>query len=74
MARRLRAGVTGTGGQLRIAIALTLVVGASALFWISRDRAVAAPDWDGQVRGIAYNPGQLIAYRAPTQQCQHRAD
>ena len=60
LARRLRAELPFSGGQLRIAIALTLVVCASTLFWISRDRAVAAPDWDGQVRGIAYNPSHLF--------------
>ena len=48
------------GGTLRIAIALVLVVGASALFWASRDYAVIAPDWDGQVRGIAYDPSHLF--------------
>ena len=44
------------GGAVRIALALFLVVGASALFWASRDYAVIAPDWDGQVRGISYTP------------------
>jgi exo-beta-1,3-glucanase (GH17 family)/cellulose synthase/poly-beta-1,6-N-acetylglucosamine synthase-like glycosyltransferase len=48
------------GGRLRILIALIMVVGASALFWTSRDYAVVAPDWDGQVRGIAYNPSHLF--------------
>jgi exo-beta-1,3-glucanase (GH17 family)/cellulose synthase/poly-beta-1,6-N-acetylglucosamine synthase-like glycosyltransferase len=47
-------------GNVRIAIALLLVVGASALFWASQDYAVIAPDWDGQVRGIAYNPSHLF--------------
>ena len=37
-----------------------MVVGASALFWASRDYTVVAPDWDGQVRGIAYNPSHLF--------------
>src|ERR1043166_8668754 len=45
-----------SGGTLRIAIALLLVVGASMLFWAARDYAVIAPDWDGQVRGISYSP------------------
>ncbi|HEY3777476.1 MAG TPA: glycosyltransferase [Rhizomicrobium sp.] len=44
------------GGRVRIALALLLVVGASVLFWASQDYAVIAPDWDGQVRGIAYEP------------------
>ncbi len=48
------------GGRLRILIALIMVVGASALFWTSRDYTVVAPDWDGQVRGIAYNPSHLF--------------
>ena len=63
LARRLRAGLPFSGGQLRIAIALILVVCASTLFWISRDRAVTAPDWDGQVRGVAYNPSHLFTER-----------
>jgi cellulose synthase/poly-beta-1,6-N-acetylglucosamine synthase-like glycosyltransferase/exo-beta-1,3-glucanase (GH17 family) len=48
------------GGRLRIAVALFLVVGASVLFWASRDYTVIAPDWDGQIRGIAYNPSHLF--------------
>ncbi len=51
------------GGKLRIAIALIAVVGASALFWISRDYTVSAPEWDGQVRGIAYNPSHTFTQR-----------
>jgi exo-beta-1,3-glucanase (GH17 family)/cellulose synthase/poly-beta-1,6-N-acetylglucosamine synthase-like glycosyltransferase len=49
------------GGRVRIALALVLVVGGSALFWASRDYTVSAPEWDGQVRGIAYNPSRLFA-------------
>ncbi|HWX90276.1 MAG TPA: glycosyl hydrolase family 17 protein, partial [Rhizomicrobium sp.] len=48
------------GGKLRISIALAMVVGASALFWTSRDYTVVAPEWDGQVRGIAYSPSRLF--------------
>src|SRR5437868_11865914 len=48
------------GGRVRILVALIAVVGASALFWTSRDYTVVAPDWDGQVRGIAYNPSHLF--------------
>ncbi|HTT97298.1 MAG TPA: glycosyltransferase family 2 protein [Rhizomicrobium sp.] len=48
------------GGRLRIAIALFLVVGASALFWASRDYSVIAPEWDGQVRGLAYQPSHTF--------------
>ncbi|HXL70608.1 MAG TPA: glycosyltransferase family 2 protein [Rhizomicrobium sp.] len=51
------------GGRLRILIALIMVVGATALFWASRDYAVVAPDWDGQVRGVAYNPSHLFHAR-----------
>ena len=40
-----------------------MVVGASALFWISRDYTVAAPEWDGQLRGIAYTPSHLFTER-----------
>ncbi len=54
------------GGTLRIAIALVLVVGASALFWASRDYKVIAPDWDGQVRGITYNPSHLFTLNRPS--------
>ena len=45
-----------SGGTVRIALALALVVGASFLFWASRDYAVIAPNWDGFVRGISYTP------------------
>jgi exo-beta-1,3-glucanase (GH17 family)/cellulose synthase/poly-beta-1,6-N-acetylglucosamine synthase-like glycosyltransferase len=48
------------GGRMRIALALFLVVGASALFWASRDYGVIAPDWDGQVRGVAYHPSHMF--------------
>jgi exo-beta-1,3-glucanase (GH17 family)/cellulose synthase/poly-beta-1,6-N-acetylglucosamine synthase-like glycosyltransferase len=62
--RRLRAWGRSHGGQLRIAFALFLVVGASVLFWASRDYTVQAPDWDGQVRGIAYTPSHLFSEEA----------
>ncbi|HWF64968.1 MAG TPA: glycosyltransferase, partial [Rhizomicrobium sp.] len=51
------------GGPSRILIALILVVSATALFWASRDYTVVAPDWDGQVRGIGYNPSGLFRAR-----------
>ncbi|HEY5046438.1 MAG TPA: glycosyltransferase [Rhizomicrobium sp.] len=51
------------GGSVRIALALFLVVGASALFWASRDYAVIAPDWDGLVRGISYTPSHLFTQK-----------
>jgi exo-beta-1,3-glucanase (GH17 family)/cellulose synthase/poly-beta-1,6-N-acetylglucosamine synthase-like glycosyltransferase len=47
-------------GKLRIALALVLVVGASALFWASRDYTVVAPDWEGQVRGVTYAPSHVF--------------
>jgi exo-beta-1,3-glucanase (GH17 family) len=40
-----------------------MVVAASALFWTSRDYSVVAPEWDGQVRGIAYSPSRLFTER-----------
>src|SRR4051812_265051 len=40
-----------------------MVVGASALFWTSRDYTVTAPEWDGQVRGITYSPSRLFSAR-----------
>ncbi len=51
------------GGKIRIIVALVMVVGASALFWTSRDYTVVAPEWDGQVRGIAYNPSHTFTMR-----------
>ncbi len=51
------------GGKLRITIALAMVVGASALFWTSRDYSVTAPEWDGQVRGLAYSPSRQFSIR-----------
>jgi cellulose synthase/poly-beta-1,6-N-acetylglucosamine synthase-like glycosyltransferase/exo-beta-1,3-glucanase (GH17 family) len=50
-------------GRLRIAVALCLVVGASVLFWASRDYTMVAPDWDGQVRGITYAPSHVFTLR-----------
>ena len=61
--RKIRQWLPLGGGQSRIALALVLVVGASVLFWASRDYTVSAPDWDGQVRGIAYNPSHLFSER-----------
>lgn len=52
-----------SGGTVRIALALALVVGASFLFWASRDYAVIAPDWDGQVRGISYTPSHIFTQK-----------
>src|SRR3984957_20236412 len=52
------------GWRGRVAIALILVVSATALFWASRDYTVVAPDWDGQVRGISYNPSHMFTLDA----------
>ena len=52
-----------TGRHVRIFVALTLVVTASALFWASRDYEVIAPDWDGQVRGVSYDPSHQFRER-----------
>ena len=38
-----------------------MMLGASVLFWASRDYSVVAPNWDGQVRGIAYTPSHLYS-------------
>ncbi len=50
-------------GRFRIAVALVLVVGASVLFWASRDYTVVAPDWASQVRGVTYNPSHVFTLR-----------
>ena len=72
MLRRLRAWGRSHGGQLRIAFALLLVVSASVLFWSSRDHTVTAPEWDGQVRGIAYTPSHLFSEEAQEHVTQDR--
>src|SRR5690242_21285759 len=41
-----------------------MVIGATALFWASRDYAVIAPDWDGQVRGVTYTPSHIFSQSA----------
>jgi exo-beta-1,3-glucanase (GH17 family)/cellulose synthase/poly-beta-1,6-N-acetylglucosamine synthase-like glycosyltransferase len=48
-------------GAIRITLSLMLVIGASVLFWASRDYAVIAPDWEGQVRGLAYSPSHTFS-------------
>jgi cellulose synthase/poly-beta-1,6-N-acetylglucosamine synthase-like glycosyltransferase/exo-beta-1,3-glucanase (GH17 family) len=58
--KRIRRALPVSGGTLRIAIALCLFVGASALFWASRDYGVIAPEWEGQVRGVTYNPSHIF--------------
>jgi exo-beta-1,3-glucanase (GH17 family)/cellulose synthase/poly-beta-1,6-N-acetylglucosamine synthase-like glycosyltransferase len=44
---------------MRILVALLAVCIASAAFWASLDRPLSAPDWKGQIRGIAYSPSHL---------------
>jgi exo-beta-1,3-glucanase (GH17 family)/cellulose synthase/poly-beta-1,6-N-acetylglucosamine synthase-like glycosyltransferase len=48
------------GGTWKIAAALVLMVGATLFFWASRDYEVIAPNWDGLVRGITYNPSHMF--------------
>ncbi|MGB8603095.1 MAG: glycosyltransferase family 2 protein [Rhizomicrobium sp.] len=67
---RLPAG----GGAWRIALALVLVVGASALFWAGRDYTVTAPDWDGYVRGVTYNPSHVYSERENKRITEARID
>ena len=62
------------GRTLRIAIALCFVVSASALFWASRDYTVVAPDWDGQVRGVTYNPSHVFSESQSKQIAPERID
>ena len=63
MLRRLRNLGRVFDGRLRIVFALAMVLSASVLFWASRDYTVTAPDWDGQVRGIAYSPSHMFTDR-----------
>jgi exo-beta-1,3-glucanase (GH17 family)/cellulose synthase/poly-beta-1,6-N-acetylglucosamine synthase-like glycosyltransferase len=72
--RRLRNLRRDHGGRLRIAFALVMVVGASVLFWASRDYTVVAPNWDGQVRGIAYTPSHLFSADAQKNITPERLD
>src|ERR1700742_936040 len=48
------------GGTLRIPRGLGLVVGATLMFWASLDYEVMAPNWNGFVQGIAYNPSHTL--------------
>lgn len=61
-------------GRMRIIVALLLVIGASVLFWASRDYAVIAPDWDGQLRGLSYSPSHLYAQADQAQIAPERID
>ena len=46
---------------MRILVALLAACIASAAFWSSLDRPLAAPDWKGKVRGLAYSPSGLYS-------------
>lgn len=54
--------MTGRGpSRVRILLALCLMVAASALFWGSRASVISAPEWDGYVRGVTYNPSHVFS-------------
>ena len=44
---------------MRILVALLAACLASVAFWSSLDRPLAAPDWTGGIRGLAYSPSGL---------------
>lgn len=44
---------------MRIVFALALACGFSVLAWMSLDRPLSAPDWHGDIRGVAYNPSSI---------------
>ncbi len=46
---------------MRILVALLAACIASVAFWSSLDRPLAAPDWKGQIRGLAYSPSGLYS-------------
>ncbi|MSO97071.1 MAG: glycosyltransferase [Rhodospirillaceae bacterium] len=46
---------------MRILVALLTVCLASAVLWASFDRPLSAPDWKGEIRGIAYSPSHLYS-------------
>ena len=46
---------------MRILVALLAACIASVAFWSSLDRPLAAPDWKGKVRGLAYSPSGLYS-------------
>ncbi len=46
---------------MRILFALLAVCLTSVIFWASLDQPLSAPDWKGQIRGIAYSPSHLYA-------------
>ncbi|MBL8628281.1 MAG: glycosyltransferase, partial [Rhodospirillaceae bacterium] len=44
---------------MRILVALFAVCIASAAFWMSLDKPLSAPDWKGEIGGLAYSPSHL---------------
>jgi exo-beta-1,3-glucanase (GH17 family)/cellulose synthase/poly-beta-1,6-N-acetylglucosamine synthase-like glycosyltransferase len=46
---------------MRILVALLAACIASVAFWSSLDRPLAAPEWKGQIRGLAYSPSHLYS-------------
>ena len=46
---------------MRILVALLAACIASVAFWSSLDQPLAAPDWKGEIRGLAYSPSGLYS-------------
>jgi len=46
---------------MRILVALLAACIASVAFWSSLDRPLTAPDWKGEIRGLAYSPSGLYS-------------
>jgi len=46
---------------MRILVALLAACVASVAFWSSLDRPLTAPDWKGEIRGLAYSPSGLYS-------------
>jgi len=46
---------------MRILVALLAACIASVAFWSSIDRPLSAPDWKGEIRGLAYSPSGLYS-------------
>ncbi|MDX2143396.1 MAG: glycosyltransferase [Rhodospirillaceae bacterium] len=46
---------------MRILVALLTVCIGSAVMWASLDKPLTAPDWKGQIRGLAYSPSHLYS-------------
>ena len=46
---------------MRILVALLAACLASVAFWSSLDQPLTAPDWKGEIRGLAYSPSGLYS-------------